>query len=119
MKVPPLKLKLESSEAKPSFCLKQYDTPYHLRDMYEKELQACLEAGQIVPCGTEPSKWSSKAFPVPKGDGKSVRIVTDFKKLKQQIERCHWPTESSGQLLCHIDPNARCFVRFDIRISSD
>ena len=38
MKVPPVKLKMKSSEEKPSFCLKPYDTPYHLRDMYEKEL---------------------------------------------------------------------------------
>ena len=84
MKVPPVKLKMKSSEAKPSFCLKPYDTPYHLKDMYEKELNACLEAGQIVPCGTEPSRWSSKAFLVPKGDGKSVRIVTDLKKNLNQ-----------------------------------
>ena len=98
MKVKPVKLKVKSSEGRPSFCSKPYDTPYHLRDMYEKELQSCLDAGQIVPCGTEPSQWSSKAFPVPKGDGTSVRIVTDFKKLNQQIERCHWPTESSGQI---------------------
>ena len=83
-------------------------------DMYETELNACLEAGQIVPCGTEPSKWSSKAFPVPKVDGKSVRIVTYFKKLNQEIERCHWPTESSGQLLRHIDPEACYFVSLDL-----
>ena len=114
MRVPPVKLKMKNSEVKPSFCTRPYDTPYHLRDMYETELNACLEAGQIVPCGTEPSKWSSKAFPVPKGDGKSVRIVTDFKKLNQEIERCHWPTESSGQLLRHIDPEARYFVSLDL-----
>ena len=78
------------------------------------ELNACLEAGQIVPCGTEPSKWSSKAFPVPKGDGKSVRIVKDFKKLNQEIERCHWPTKRSGQLLRHIDPEASYFVSLDL-----
>ena len=38
MKVPPVKLKMRNTEAKPNFCLKPYDTPYHLRDMYEKEL---------------------------------------------------------------------------------
>ena len=85
-----------------------------MREMYEKELQSCLEAGQIVPCGTEPSQWSSKAFPVPKSDGKSVRIVTDFKQLNKNIERPNWPTESSGQLLRHIDPGARYFVSCDL-----
>ena len=49
-----------------------------------------------------------------KGDGKSVRIVTDFKKLNQAIERPVWPTESSGQLLRHIDPEARFFASADM-----
>ena len=68
----------------------------------------------LVPCGTEPSQWSSKAFPVLKGDGKSVRIVTDFKKLNQAIKHPVWPTESSGQLLRHIDPEAKYFASADM-----
>ena len=67
MKVEPVKLRVKDSSTRPSFCSKPYDTPHHLRDAYETELSACLEAGQILPCGTEPSKWSSKAFPVLKG----------------------------------------------------
>ena len=63
MKVEPVKLKVKESSMKPSFCTRPFDTPYHLRDEYETELNTCLEAGQIIPCGTEPSKWSSKAFP--------------------------------------------------------
>ena len=98
MKVAPVKLRVKESSNVPSFCIQPFDTPYHLCDAYETELNACLEAGQIVPCGTEPSKWSSKAFPVLKGDGKSVRIVMDFKKLNKEIERPVWPTESSNQL---------------------
>ena len=78
------------------------DTSYHLRDLYEKELKNCLDAAQIVPCGTEPSQWACKAFPVPKSNWSAVRIVTDFKRLNKKIERCHWPTESSGQLLRQI-----------------
>ena len=114
MDVPPVKLKIKESSIKPSFCLNPYDTPHHLRALYETELSACLNAGQIIPCGTEPSQWSSKAFPILKGDGKSVRIVTDFKKLNQAIERPVWPTESSGQLLRHIDPEARFFASADM-----
>ena len=68
MNVPPVKLKMKDNNVKPSFCTRPFDTPYHLHEMYETELNACLEAGQIVPCGTEQSQWASKAFPVPKGD---------------------------------------------------
>ena len=115
MSVDPVKLRMkDESKKKPSFCVRPFDTPYHLRDAYEKELNNCLSAGQLVPCGTETTAWSSKAFPVLKGDGKSVRIVSDFKELNQNIERPVWPTESSGQLLRHIDPEARVFVGMDM-----
>ena len=40
--------------------------------------------------------------------------MTDFKKLNQAIERPVWPTESSGQLLRHIDPEARYFASMDM-----
>ena len=66
---------------KPSFCTRPYDTPYHLRDAYEKALNDGLEAGQIVAFGTEQSQWASLAFPVSKGNWKKVRIISDFKKL--------------------------------------
>ena len=115
MKVAPVKLTLkDSNEVKPSFHTRPYDTPFHLRDAYERELNDALEAGQLEPCGTEPSEWSSKAFPVPKGDGKSVRIVADFKHLNKQLLRPCWPTESATQLIRHIDPEARYFVSCDM-----
>ena len=111
MSVEPVKLRMkEGSKTRPNFCVRPYDTPYHLRDAYEKELNDCLTAGQLVAGGTETTAWSSKAFPVLKGDGKSVRIVSDLKDLNQNIERPVWPTESSNQLLRHINPKAWYFV---------
>ena len=53
-------------------------------------------------------------FPVLKGSGDGVRIVADFKKLNEAIERPTWPTESASQLLLHINPEARCFVSLDL-----
>merc|ERR1712215_121852 len=73
-----------------------------------------LDAGHIAPCGLEPSQWSSKAFPVVKGDGTSCRIVADFKRLNQYILRPHWPTESADQLLRHIPPEAKYFATMDL-----
>ena len=73
MSVEPVKLRLKDQSKKPAFCIRPFDTPYHLRDAYVKELNACLEAGQQVACGTETSAWSTKAFPVLKGDGQRVR----------------------------------------------
>ena len=64
--------------------------------MYKKEVKNCLDAVILVKCGTEPSKWSLKAFPVLKGSGDRVRVVADFEKLNKAIERLTWPTESSS-----------------------
>ena len=36
MKVEPVKLKLKEGFINPSFCSKPFDTPHHLRQMYEK-----------------------------------------------------------------------------------
>ena len=62
----------------------------------------------------EPSQWASKAFPVIKGNGKDVRKVSDFKQLNKAIERPHWPTESSDQLLRNIESDSRFFVTLDL-----
>ena len=110
----PVKIKLKKEFISPSFCSKPFDTPHHLRSMYEKELKRALDAGHLAPCGLDPSAWSSKAFPVVKGDGTSCRIVADFKRLNQYIERPVWPTESSQQLLRHINPDARYFATMDL-----
>ena len=75
MKVEPVKLKLKEGFVNPSFFSKPFDTPFHLCKMYEKEIKRALDAGHIAPCGLELSDWSSKAFPVVKGDGTSCRIL--------------------------------------------
>ena len=76
----PIKMKLkENSSIPPSHCSRPYDTPFHLWKAYTKELKNCLDAGILEKCGMEPSQWASKAFPVIKGNGKDVRIVSDFK----------------------------------------
>ena len=43
MSVEPVKLGMkEGSKTRPNFCVRPYDTLYHLRDAYEKELNDCL-----------------------------------------------------------------------------
>ena len=52
-----------------------HNTPFHLREMYEKAIKRSLDAGHIVPCGAEPSEWASKAFPVLKGEYQNVMKI--------------------------------------------
>ena len=55
IKVEPVQLRLKDDNARPTFCTRPYDTPFHLREMYEKEIKRSLDAGHIIPCRTEPS----------------------------------------------------------------
>ena len=48
MNVEPVKLKLREGYITPSFCSKPFDTPHHMRDMYEKELKRALDAGHLT-----------------------------------------------------------------------
>ena len=81
MNVPPVKLVIDEERGiKPSNHVKPFDTPYHLRVPWEKELKDALDGKVLVPCAY-PSVWSSKAFPVPKNDPSKVRIVADFRNL--------------------------------------
>ena len=84
--------------------------------MYEKEIKRSLDAGHIVSCRTESSEWASKA--VLKGDGTSVCIVLDCKRLNCHIKRPNLPIESSSQLLQHIDLGSKYFVAIDLTIKS-
>ena len=38
MNVEPVKLRLKDEEARPIFCTRPYDSPFHLREMYEREV---------------------------------------------------------------------------------
>ena len=109
MNVPPVKLIIDEERGlRPTAHIKPFDTPFHLRKPYEQEIRDALEGKVLVPCD-KPTKWSSKAFAVPKGTPGKVRIVADFRNLNKALKRPVWPTESSGQLLRHIDPDSRVF----------
>ena len=113
MNVPPVKLVVDEDRGvRPTAHIKPFDTPFHLRKPYEQEIRDAVAGEVLVPCD-KPTKWSSKAFAVPKGTPGKVRIVADFRNLNKALKRPVWPTESSGQLLRHIDPDSRVFCSID------
>ena len=72
-----------------------------------------IEAGIIEQC-TTPTQWNTKAFPVQKSsDPTRCRIVGDLRGLNNVLLKLYWHTESSNQLLRHIDPQARYFCVID------
>merc|ERR1712081_77227 len=63
--------------------------------------------------GLRESQWCSRAFPVLKGDGQSVRIVSDFKAVNHCLTRPTHPTDSAQQLLRQIKPTLPYFATID------
>ena len=80
MNIKPVKIELKPN-AVPCYNARAYDTPYHLREPYEREIKDMVDGGLIEPCGLDTSMWCSRAFLVLKSDKKSCRVVADFKLL--------------------------------------
>ena len=72
-----------------------------------------LEAEIIEPMGLKESNWCIRSFPVLKGDGSSVRLVSDFKNVNRCIKRPTHPTDSANQLLRQISHTYRYFCTID------
>ena len=51
--------------------------PLRFQGPANSEIEKYIKSGIIAPCD-KPTDWCSPAFFVPKGDGKRVRLVTDY-----------------------------------------
>ena len=60
--------------------------PLRFQAPAEQSIKQLLDAHIITPCDT-PAEWCSPGFFVVKGDGKSVRLVTDYTKLNYCVKR--------------------------------
>ena len=58
--------------------------PKVLRKLAHMEIDKHLACGVLVKC-EEPADWCAPWFFVPKGDGKCVRLVTDYTKLNKML----------------------------------
>ena len=110
-----MRIRLDPSKnVSPKAHTRPYDTPYHLREAFDTELREALEVGILSP-STEPSPWVHQLFPVPKpGQPGKVRLVSDFCRLNSCMARPVYPTESTNQLLRHVDPGATVFGVLDM-----
>ena len=60
--------------------------PLRFQELAEQSIQHLLDSKIITKCDT-PTEWCSPGFFVVKGDGKSVRLVTDYTKLNSYVDR--------------------------------
>ena len=85
-KTKPVKLELKPGSTP------HYQHPYQIPRMHEetlrREVDRLILLGVLEKCND--SEWGSPAFIIPKND-KTVRFVTDFRRLNSQIKRKPYP----------------------------
>ena len=112
---PPVKLKINpEANIKAVAHQKPYDCPWHMRKALDREIKLAVEAGVLTPCD-QATAWCHQLFPVMKpGKPDECRIVCDFRRLNAALERPVYPTESSTQMLRHLDGEAVVFATLDM-----
>ena len=113
----PVRLKINpESNIKPVAHTKPFDVPYHMRKALDAEIRTAVEAGVLSPCD-EATQWCHQLFPVMKpGKVDECRIVCDFRRLNSSLVRPVFPTESSTQMMRHLDGEAVVFATMDIKM---
>ena len=86
--------------------------PLRFQEPANAEIAKYVASGIIIPCD-EPTEWCSPAFFVPKGDGKRVRLVTDYTKLNRFVVRPVHPFPSVSDIIQSIPASAACFTKLD------
>ena len=86
--------------------------PLRFQDPANSEIAMYIASSIIVPCD-DPTEWCSPAFFVPKGNGKRVRLVTDYTKLNQYVVRPVHPFPSVSDIIQSIPASAACFTKLD------
>ena len=85
----PIKLEVDERKAEKMrhvSHIKPFDVPYHLRELFQQEIFDMLNAG-IIERFEVSTKWNTKAFPVPKQDGTSFRVVGDWRGVNSILKK--------------------------------
>ena len=82
--------------------------PLRFQEPANAEIAKYIASGIIAPC-----EWCSPAFFIPKGDGKRVRLVTDYTKLNRFVVRPVHPFPSVTDIIQSIPASAACFAKLD------
>ena len=90
----PVKLDLKPGAA--PFYTHLYQIPRIHEETLRKEVERLIQLGVLKKCVD--SEWGSPAFIIPKSD-KTVRFVTDFRKLNSMIKRKPYPLPKIQDLL--------------------
>ena len=76
-------------------------------------IQKNLAEGIIAPVN-QPTDFCARATFVPKVDGVSLRLVTDFRGLNKIIKRPVWPFSPTESIIARMDPQKQWIASIDM-----
>ena len=110
----PMRIQLKKDvDIKPLKSLTARPTPIHWKEGCDEHLDELLANESIEPVN-HVTRWISPGFFVPKEGGKrGYRLVTDFTKLNQAVERPVHPFPATRDCLNTITPDSKYFAKLD------
>ena len=84
----------------------------YLKKAYDL-IQKNIAEGIITPVD-RPTEFCARATFVPKADGVSLRLVTDFRGLNKIIKRPVWPFSSTKNIIARVDPRKQWIASIDM-----
>ena len=112
IKGPKMHIQLKNVEGmRPIKCLTAKRVPVHLEEEAKKEIQSLVKQGVIIKMD-EATEWISPSFFIVKPSG-SLRLVTNFRRLNQYVERPVHPFPSASDISGRIPFGSKYFVKFD------
>ena len=97
-----LHAELNDKVIKPTHIMTPAPIPVHLRQVADKELKRCLDAGVLEECNRA-TEWVSRGMFVPKAvkPGERLRsmLVSDLRGINKNLKKSLYPNEGSQALL--------------------
>ena len=112
IKGPKMHIHLKNVEGiRPVKCLTARRIPVHLQDAAREEVQSLVRQGVITKMD-EATEWVLPSMFIQKSN-KTLRLVTNFKKLNQYVERPVHPFPSASDISGRIPFGSKYFVKLD------
>ena len=99
-------------DIKPTRCTIARKVPINFEDVSDREVEALVKAGVMAPID-KPTPWISPAAFVVKPDGRSLRLITDFRGLNRYVERPVHPFPTVKEVCSSIPAGTKFFLKLD------
>ena len=114
MKMEPVKIQMKEDGKKyhkPATTARE--VPIFYKHKAKEMIKNMIEEG-IIEEVTKPTEYCSRATFLPKSDGQSLRLVTDYRTINRMILRPSWPFTSSYSLIAQIQQSLPFIAAVDL-----